>query len=424
MRALPLILALAAFSAADAPDVNPPPGPLSASGPGDARGLVEQIAPLVEEMRGLRFKEAVPVEMADDAAARRHFEDRLRTWWPEERMLLEQDLLLDLGLLPEGTGLRESLFGALEEQAGGYYDPRRRAFVVLSDMPWSMAPIIVAHELTHALDDQHFDIDGMLRGTQGIDERAGAVAAVVEGSGTLVMTLYIVREMAAGRFTPRIAGEIQESEAAKAVRLKSAPQVLQRLLVGPYVLGMAFLLKGNLGDLPRTVVPAADLERAFRRPPVSWEQVLHPEKYWTDAKRDLPRPVILPDLAATLGEGWSLAGEGGLGEMVLAILTGPPGEAFDPTSFEDPGRWTNPGAAGWGGDRWQVYRRGVDTATLLATRWDSERDAREFETALSPDSGRVLRRRGDLVVLVAGEAGGRARALARAALKQVAAPPA
>ncbi|MGH9748537.1 MAG: hypothetical protein ACRD6R_01250 [Candidatus Polarisedimenticolia bacterium] len=415
MRAPLPILGLLALAATGAPPDPPPPRAA------EARTLVERLVPLVEEIRGLKFKETVSVEMADDAAARRHFEDRLRTYWPEDRMLVEQDLFLDLGLLPQGTDLKETLFVALEEQAGGYYDPRRRTFVVLSDMPWSMAPIIVAHELTHALDDQHFDIDGMLRGTQGIDERAGAVAAVVEGSGTLVMTLYIVREIDAGRFTPEIAGEIRESEAGKAERLKSAPQILQRLLVGPYVLGMAFLLKGDLAGMPRAVAPAADLERAFRRPPVSWEQILHPEKYWIEEKQDPPRPVVLPDLAATLGEGWSLAGEGGLGEMVLAILTGPGGEPFDPTSFEDPGRWTNTGAAGWGGDRWQLYRRGGETVTLLATRWDSERDAREFEAALSPARGRLLVRRGDAAVLVAGDAGARARALARNAMKSVAA---
>jgi hypothetical protein len=387
----------------------------------DPRALVEAIAPRVEAIRGLRFRTPVSVATAGDAAAREHFEGRLRSFWPEDRMLVEQEAYADLGLLPRRTSLKASLLHALEEQAGGYYDPAQGAFVVLDDMPAAMAPVIVAHELTHALDDQHFDTDGMLRRAGDDGERAGGVAAVVEGSGTLVMTLFIARELAEGRMKPESAREFQESEAGQARRLKAAPQVLQRLLVGPYVLGMRFLLKGNLAAMPRESVPTADLERAFRDPPRSWEQVLHPEKYWDDDRRDPARPVPLPDLARTLGEGWTLAGDGTLGEMILAILTEPPGAALDPTSFADPGLWTNAGAAGWGGDRWQVYRRDGATVTLLATVWDGAADAREFRAALPPSLRRRAVRRGDAVVLVAGEPAGRGRALARAALKRVAA---
>src|SRR6059036_1111287 len=144
-------------------------------------------------------------------------------------------------------------------------------------MPGSIAPVIVAHELTHALDDQYFHIDGMLERADGDGERAGGVAAVVEGSGTLAMTLFLVRDMASGQLTPDAAREFRESEAGQARRLKAAPQVVQRFLVGPYVLGMYFLLRGDFAALPRDTVPKEDLDRAFRDPPVSWEQVLHPE---------------------------------------------------------------------------------------------------------------------------------------------------
>ena len=311
--------------------------------------------------------------------------------------------------------------------------PRRPAFStlcgadtgddVLGDMPGSIAPFIVAHELTHALDDQYFDIDGMLDKTGGDDGRAGGVAAVVEGSGTLAMTIYIAQEIGSGRLTPGAARDFQESEVGQAKRLKATPQVVQRLLIGPYVLGMNFLLKGNLAALPREAAPTRDLERAFRYPPVSWEQVLHPEKYWNDEARDLPRPVAIPDLSSTLGDAWALQGEGGLGEMILAILTDPKAEALDPTSFQDPQMWTNAGAAGWGGDRWQLYRRGDDTVTVLATLWDSDRDAREFRAALPRSAGRTILRRRDAVVVVTGEAGDRAAALAREAMRALRHPP-
>ncbi len=386
-----------------------------------ARALVTSIAPAVEAIRGLRFKQPVAVEMADDDA-RGHFEARMRAEWPESRIAIEQEAYVDLGLLPARTGLKASVLDALEEQAGGYYDPGRDAFFVLTDIPGSIAPFIVAHELTHALDDQYFDIDGMLEKTGGDDGRAGGVAAVVEGSGTLVMTIYIAQEIGSGRLTPGAARDFQQSEVGQARRLKATPQVVQRLLAGPYVLGMNFLLKGNLAAMPREAAPKGDLERAFRDPPVSWEQVLHPEKYWKEETRDLPRPVAIPDLSPTLGDGWALKGEGGLGEMILAILTDPKAEALDPTSFQDPHRWTNAGATGWGGDRWQLYRRGDDTVTVLATLWDSERDAREFRAALPRSMRRTTLRQRDAVVVVAGEAGDRAPALTREALRALRRP--
>lgn len=355
--------------------------------------------------------------MADDAAARGHFEARMRADRSEARMESEQEVYRDLGLLPARTGLKATVLDALEEQAGGYYDPDRNAFFVLGDMPASIASFIVAHELTHALDDQYFDIDGMVEKADGDDGREGGVVAVVEGSGTLVMTIYIGQEIRSGRMTPGAAQDFQQSEVGQARRLKAAPQVVQRLLIAPYMLGMNFLLKGNLAAMPRVAAPKGDLDRAFRDPPVSWEQVLHPEKYWDDAARDLPRPVAIPDLSATLGDGWALAGEGGLGEMILAILTDPKADALDPTSLADPLRWTNKGAAGWGGDRWQLYRRGADTVTVFASLWDSERDAREFRAALPRSLRRTALRQHDAVVVVAGESGKRGAALAREALR-------
>jgi hypothetical protein len=414
VRAAPatLLLSLHAALAATAPPAAP------AAGGRDARPLVTAIAPVVEEIRGLRFLKPVAVETADDAAARAHFEGRMRRHWPRSRMRAEEAAYADLGLLPAGTSLEGALLATLEEQAGGYYDPARDTFVVLADMPRTLAPVIVAHELAHALDDQHFDIDGMLAAAGGSGERAGGVAAVVEGSATLVMTLFIAREMAAGRLETRAMQEFQASEAGQARRLKAAPPLLQRLLVGPYVLGMRFLLKGNLAATPRDAVPRGDLDRAFRDPPVSWEQVLHPEKYWDEAASDPPRPVVLPDLAATLGEGWSLRAEGELGELLLALLTEPAGAPpSDPTDFGDTARWTNPAATGWGGDRWQHYRRGDRSVTLLATLWDSERDAREFRAALPRSLRRAAARRGDAVILAAGDSGGRGSALVRTALR-------
>jgi hypothetical protein len=381
----------------------------------EVAALTVEIAPIVEEIRGAKFKHPVPVEIIDDAGARAHFKERLRKYWPEEEMHAEEILYAHLGLLPPKSDLAAVVFDVLEEQAGGYYDPDRDIFFVLGDLPRAAAPIIVAHELTHALDDQMFGIDRLLDAATDDDDRAGALEAVVEGSGTAVMTVFIVRQVRAGRLDPAALREFQNTEMGRGERLKAAPLFVQRSVIAPYILGMAFLLRGEMIRMQTGGITPSDIDRAFREPPQSTEQILHPEKYWDPERRDPPRKVALPDLSATLGDGWRLGGTGTLGELTLALVTGlDPG---DPTSPDQPlERWTNAAASGWGGDRWQIYRNGGRAVSVLASVWDSERDAREFAAALRLPAGAAAKRRGAAVVVVAGDAGAAARDLQRLAL--------
>jgi hypothetical protein len=377
----------------------------------EATALTRQISGQVEELRGLKFKRAVPVKVVDDAQARAHFEERLKKFWPETEARYQQAAHVRLGLLPAGFDLVSGLLDTLEEQAGGYYDPDSDTFFILKDMPRAAAPLLIAHELTHALDDQHYGIDGLLRAAEDDDDRQTAVSAVVEGSGTLVMTRYLMAEMLAGRIQMKDLKEFQDSEAGKARKLKAAPPLLQRSLLGSYLLGQAFLLRGE-PLAPGATGDVADIDRAFKELPRSSEQLIHPEKYWTPAKRDVPRPVSLPDLAGVLGKGWSLGIAGTLGELTLALMTET--EPLDPTSPAalEASRWTTPAASGWGGDLYHHYVNGTRNVTLLSALWDTEGDAVEFEKALPALSARRVWRRGALVVVIAGDAQDRHQALA------------
>jgi hypothetical protein len=236
------------------------------------------------------------------------------------------------------------------------------------------------------------------------------------------MTAFMLREMAEGRLAADALLEMQRTEAGRAEKLKAAPPVLQRSLLGPYVLGASFLLRGNLAGFLEKV-PAADLDRAFRQPPASTEQVLHPEKYWGPGPADLPLPVPLPDFSPELGGGWERLGQGALGEMIVALLTG--STAIDPTSFDAAlaTKWTNEGASGWGGDRWVLYGRGPQRILILGTIWDTERDATEFAAALKLPAGAKVERRGAAVALVLGETSGRGEKLLGAALAAIAPAP-
>ena len=396
-----LVLISPALAQEPPPALTTPPAPPVGLTAEEATALARSLAPRVEELRGLTFRSQVPVKVVNDAFTAAQIKERAKKFWPEDRVRAEQTAFAQLGLLPPGTNLVTSLFDVLEEQVGGFYNPDDDTFYVLDDMPASLGPIIMVHELTHALDDQYFKIDDILQKSLDDDDRSEALGAVVEGSGTVVMTAYLVREIAGGRVNPQVLLDFQKTEAGKAEKLMAAPAFLQRGLLSPYLLGQGFLLRGNLSAVA-SGVRAADLDRAFKDPPVSSEQILHPEKYWNDASRDLPLPIASPDLSRVLGEGWTRWSDGNLGELNIALLTG--AGPMSPTSPEtlSAAGWTNIGAAGWGADRWQLYKNGETTVAILLTIWDTEKDAQEFETALKPLEGRTAQRRGDSVVLVAG----------------------
>jgi hypothetical protein len=193
------------------------------------------------------------------------------------------------------------------------------------------------------------------------------------------------------------------SDAVKTERLNAMPAVLKRQLMGPYVLGMTFLTRGSVEGL-RDGFPKDDVDAAWARPPRSSEQILHPEKYWDAARRDDPKRVAIANPSRILGKGWTRAGAGVLGELTLGSLVG--AVAPDPAELAAGGGvWTNAAAAGWGGDRFELWTRGEATVVLALTVWDTVKDATEFSAALQ--RGRAdftFRQQGAKVGIVAGAA--------------------
>ena len=226
----------------------------------------------------------------------------------------------------------------------------------------------------------------------------------------MIMSRYMADMVEEDRINLSSLAEMQASEAVQGEALANAPAYLSRSLLFSYVMGMHFLLEGK-GALAIGDLDPAEIDRAFRDSPQSSEQILHPDRYWVE--KDEPRPVTLPDLSATIGPGWSLRRSDSMGEMLLPLITG--GGRIDTKSAEmmSPSAWTGLATVGWGGDRWQLYEApaagaaagtdgGKRHVTLLATLWETDQDAQEFEDALTAPSGSHVERRGAAVVIVAG----------------------
>ncbi len=379
-----------------------------------ARGIVGELTPEVERLRGLTFKKPVPVEVLGPEEARRHMMQRIEAFGQAEQMQWTGRAYALLHLLPEGYDLLEEMLGAVQEQAGGFYDPAQGTYYLMDRVPPAAAPIFTVHELTHALEDQHFDLDARLSEVLESEDGLLARSAVHEGSATLLMTVYTITAMLEGKLDRQGLEDLAAVQAESAQELARLPPVLLRQLLGPYLLGMSFLARGQRLDRDPGF-PIASVNRAFEEGPVSSEQILHPEKFWDAEQRDDPCEVTLAGAGDLLGDSFERKSEGVLGELALGPLVGAgtPLESIQFGRFEGES-WTHEAAAGWDGDRWELWVRGSEAIVLWASVWDSPEDARQFAAALPRGQGLAWKRRGDRVAVTAGATGKKARrALAR-----------
>ena len=315
---------------------------------------VERVAHRLERVRELDFRRLPAVRTISGEQAREEGLAVLDEEYPPDRRAADEQVLTMLGLLPEGSDLRElagTIFG--EEVAGFYDDEKKQMTLVAGSGEGTEGEITLAHELTHALEDQHFDLG--LQG--GLDDHRTARSALIEGTATVAMVDYLVRFLTGGAVGRRQA--IAQLQAADLLQSDSGlPPYLQRSLLFPYTAGARFV------DAIGTWGPA---NRALRGTgPVSTEQVLHPEKYRAGEK---PLPVEAPEARRP---GWKKASAGTIGEFDTAELI---------RSSDSPDRAAR-AAAGWGGGSYALWRKDDSSLLTLAWRWDTRRDAAEFVAAL------------------------------------------
>jgi hypothetical protein len=347
---------------------SPPAKPAAAQLPSPQR--VEHIEREVERLRGVDFKTPVKPKVVTPDVARKEALADLDTTYPPKRRRADEELLTLLGLIPPGTDIKKLLEAVSGEQVIGYYDPRNKKMRIVSgngaDSP-ALVDITLAHELTHALEDQRFGLDEPEAGT---DDESSARTALLEGTASLVQTKFVQCCV-----DPRalLTGSLGALGAAGAGT--KLPPYIERTLLFSYTAGERFVTQ--LYD----AADGWDLVNAALRsaPPVSTEQIIHPEKY---APFEPPLDVHLR-VKPLIGNGWERAAGGTLGELDTRELL----RLGDVGKSED-------AAAGWGGGRYELWQRegeppaGCDTpcrsraALVLAWRWDARDDAREFEPVL------------------------------------------
>ena len=336
----------------------------------------------VGELRNTEFADPVRVEVADKAGLIEYAVKRMDEMQVEGAMESSEWMAKLLGLLPNDADLEALTMSLLEEQVGGFYDPGTKSFYLMEGFSGDLARAILAHELTHALDDRLYDLDGALRERIGHSDKTGAYMSVVEGSGTELMNRWVMRNMA--KLNPEAMREFSKMGTES---LQDTPTVIWKPMMASYMAGQGFLSIGrrHLRRAEKIRDPNVALERAFSSPPLSMEQVLHPEKYWVPEERDDPIEVVRS--TSELPEGWSVQTEDVFGELQLALVTeladgGMKIDFSNPMSMMSI-KYTNSAATGWGGDSVALLAKGEGRLLHLVTVWDSEEEAEEFERTMT-----------------------------------------
>jgi len=318
----------------------------STSSPRSIDAVLPELRQFVESNRGLDFLRPVDVELLDDDA----FEKRLGPIDAEDREEIEKTefVLQAMGLLPPGTDLLAAIEAFAADAVLGFYDAETEELVVRGNEASPLVRSTLVHELVHALEDQHFELDRPDLG----DEAGAGFLALAEGSAVRVERRYI--------------DSLPRSERRSAAQAEAAqgqgipddlPEVVQILFGFPYAFGP---------DLVRAVIGAGGqpgLDAAFADPPASTEQVLDPTRYLNGDRPDVVA-VPRPDRPAF--------DDGEIGELFLLLMLR--AELSDDVARE--------AAQGWGGDRYVAWRDGVRTCVRMDFVMDTAKDTRQLEAAL------------------------------------------
>jgi hypothetical protein len=315
---------------------------------------LERVKSVAAEVRQLEPRSLVVTEFLNQHQLKDLVVQLFDRDYPAEEREADQRLLVTLGLVREDQSVVTEWLSLYEEQIAGMYDDDTKKLYVIGDAP-TFGPndrVTFAHEFVHALQDQYFNLSAMTPKHSDNHDRTLAIHALIEGDATLAMALYAGRELTREELA-------QLGASGNSSRLDSTPLILRTELIFPYTDGLRLVRRVHARGGFRAV------DQAYADPPISTEQVLHPEKY---DRREAPTSVSLPDLSSAAGEGWQHLMTNTLGELYLrAVIEQHLGS--DKASIA---------AAGWGGDRWQLLTRGGETALVLRSVWDSDPDAREF----------------------------------------------
>ena len=341
---------------------------------------------VVEKISGRKFKTEVKGKIQSVEEFRDYVKKDIDNYF-NEKGKWRQVALSKLGLLPGDYNLRQGLENLVVSQAGAYYDPQSKCmYIVKINMPPMEIEIMLIHEMVHALQDQYYNLEKLIKQADNDDQEA-AIKYLVEGEATYIMTIAQLEKMGItfapdspmldisfSRYKNMGRKELLELSMAQAesykktapdlyeslIALKDTPDYLFWTLNAPYFRGACSI--HSLVTIDAKERNWRTIEDAYRNPPVSTEQMIHPKKL--TEPRDNPEPLSSPNLGAD----WTILSENTLGELGFWILFSNAAEGKADEASE-----------GWDGDKYILmqHNKTKDIVLYLSTVWDSDNDAYE-----------------------------------------------
>jgi len=349
----------------------PTPDPI----PPEVATQMDLIESQVIVLRNLQPNGSVSRRLLSRSELRQKIEtDFFEDYSPEEA---QEDtiVLAALGLLDSGFDMFNFYQDLLSEQIAGQYDQETKEMDVVQGSGFGGTErLTYAHEYTHALQDQNFDIENGLNysseACEQDSERCAAIQALLEGDASM-LELDWFNNYATAQDLTDIQDFYQNYESPV---FDSAPAFLKEDFIFPYIFGQTFVeYLYNIGGWDA-------INGAYSNLPVSTEQILHPERY----PEDRPIDVVIPDLLSLLGDQWQDLDTGVMGEWYTYLILA---HGREPSARLDDIE-AQIASEGWGGDVYHVFYDAQNDAVVMVmhTSWESENDARQFYDAFRKHS--------------------------------------
>ena len=359
---------------------------------GDTKKLFESVDKIFDfaaEDTGMPKHTAVKRRLVSKADVEKYASGALAKEEFTKRFAQEELSMKKLGFLPRDFNLKEFLVKSTGQQIAGYYDFETKTISLLNWVPPDRQEPILAHELTHALQDQNYDLGKWMKAARkpagnsskhvetGNDDGATARKAVVEGQAMVVYVDYLLAPMGRNLVnTPDLIYQMEEP-AVKAVAdsqmLHDAPMILRES--GSFAYNEGLIFEGELLHKGGKEMAFAG---AFARPPRNSHEILQPQAYISEEK--LP-PIAVPDLKQLLGDQYDVFDSGGIGQLDVRALLKQYGERKIADDL----------SSAWQGGAYVTFHRKnnvnvasaesattADLALLYISRWTTPQSAERF----------------------------------------------
>ena len=327
----------------------------------------------MSRITGLPVRAPLKKQIISRMEIKKILEQNLHEEYTPREIHIQESVLRAFGLVSRDFDFAKFLVTFYTEQAAGAYDPRRKTMFIADWPTEEMQRLVLAHELTHALQDQSFDLDEFLHAERQNDDATNARQAVVEGYAMAAMMQQMLGsvDLANMPALDTLMASMVNKQMGEFPAFTSAPFFFRMQALFPYAQGMGFMQQGlQLGGWKR-------LNALFSNPPTTTREIFDPPVYFDQQAlptNSLPRPPALEGVA-----GLKLLAENTAGELGYYSLLGQ-------LISEDEARTV---ATGWLADRFILYEgSNPDQFTLVArTRWASAETAlaffRDYHTIMS-----------------------------------------